>query len=236
MLFAKDYVRFRLTGALGVEISDLSSGGLLDHRTGAPALGLLADMGLPSAAPLLSDVAVHRSTDVAGTLTTDAAEALGLRAGIPTAAGTMDGLALMIGSGVHATGQLSVIAGTWGINQVAGIRPVTDRSTFQSLRCLDDGRFLIVESTPNSMSNLDWLLNAFGHVAVPDGESPYTCRTDWPRAPSSGPTTRSRSFRMSTARRAIRPVPEPCSGSAPASGRLSSCGRSMRASCSTIER
>jgi len=73
----------------------------------------------------------------------------------------MDGLALLVGSGVHQVGELSVVGGTWGINQTLADNHVTDRSVFQSLPSHRPGQQLIVESTPNAMSNFEWYVQQF---------------------------------------------------------------------------
>ena len=87
-----------------------------------------------------------------------AAQQTGLPQGIPVAAGTLDGLAGMLGSGVTELHHLSIMSGTWGIQQVFSTDKDPTGELFQSLAPLGSDRFLLVESSPNSMSNFDWFL------------------------------------------------------------------------------
>jgi len=170
LLQSKDYIRFKLTGSLHNELTDLASGGLLDAQSDTPAYELFETLGLPEVSSLLPPDAILEPHAVAGMITADAAAETGLREGTPVAAGSMDGLAVLHGSGVSDRGRPSVIGGTWGINQVLAAEHVTDRSVFQSLRGLDDDKKVVVESTPNSMSNFEWYAQNFVKI---DGDDLY---------------------------------------------------------------
>ena len=111
----KDWLRLRLTGEAATEPSDASAtllydlegGGWSDEITGA--LGLRRDW----LAPLVGSHAV------AGTLTREAAEHLGLPEGLPVAAGAADTAAAILGAGLPpGTPQLTV--GTGG--QIVALR------------------------------------------------------------------------------------------------------------------
>lgn len=167
LLSSKDILRSRLTGTLTTERTDLGSGGLYDPMAARPAYELFEAVGLPQVSELIPEEAVVRSEDIAGTLTPEAAEALGLSVGIPVVAGVTDNLAVLIGSGVTDSTRVSVIGGTWGINQTLSPAHVTDRSIFQSIPTHLDDFHLLVESTPNSMSNYDWYVRSL--LALPDG-------------------------------------------------------------------
>lgn len=110
VILPKDYVRFRLTGNIATDISDAASTGLFDihHRQWATeiiqAVGLPADI-LP---PILD------STDLAGSLTHQAAEALGVSPGLPVVAGCADQPAQAIGNGLIQPGKASVTIGSGG--------------------------------------------------------------------------------------------------------------------------
>lgn len=110
VLMPKDYVRYRLTGERATDITDAAATGLLDVVQGAWAAALLSRTGLPAdiLPPILG------SADVAGTLQREAAEALGLPAGIPVAAGCADQPAQAIGNGLITPGKASVTTGSGG--------------------------------------------------------------------------------------------------------------------------
>lgn len=167
ILNAKDMLRSFLTHSAWNERSDLGSDGLFNPALGRPAHELFSLVGLGEISELLPDEAIAHPTDIVGELTSWASGELGLRVGIPVVSGVTDNLAVMIGSGVYNSDQISVVGGTWGINQVLSKTHVLDRSVFQSIPTHLDDWQLIVESTPNSMSNFDWYVN--NSVDVPVG-------------------------------------------------------------------
>ncbi|MET8507482.1 xylulokinase [Streptomyces sp. NPDC004787] len=98
-----DFLTERLTGAAVTDPGDASGTGWYDPAKGDYDPGILALLGLDPA--LLPAVAPTGGTR-AGTLTRAAAEALGLPAGIPVAAGTGDNMAAAVGLGLGAAGLL----------------------------------------------------------------------------------------------------------------------------------
>lgn len=158
VLSVKDVVASFLTGQLWSERTDLGSGGLFNSLKNRPAYELFEHVGLPEMIDLIPEGGIAKPHEVIGHLTASTSELTGLPVGIPVVAGTTDNLAVVIGSGISDANQLSVVGGTWGLNQVLSSSPVTDRSVFQSIPSHIDDLFLLVESTPNSMSNFDWYL------------------------------------------------------------------------------
>jgi xylulokinase len=91
----KEAIAARLTGAFVTEPSDASGTNLYDLHTGAWSEAIL------EAAQLDPErlAAVGRSIDIAGTITAEAAEALGLPAGTPVVIGGGDGACAGVGAG-----------------------------------------------------------------------------------------------------------------------------------------
>lgn len=100
MLNAKDYLTFRLTGRMVAEPTDASSTNLYDLVAGDWSDDLLKAAGLERS--LLPEIVP--STAIVGELVRDAAEAIGLRPGIPVAAGAGDGMCAGVGAGSVAPG------------------------------------------------------------------------------------------------------------------------------------
>ena len=104
----KDWLRLRLTGEAASEPSDASATLLYDlvsDRWSYPvveALGLRADLLAPLAL----------SGEAAGELIPSAAEEIGLRAGLPVAAGAADTAAAMLGCGLLGPGPVQLTVGT----------------------------------------------------------------------------------------------------------------------------
>ena len=110
-LFCKDYLRFRLTGEIGLEISDMSSAGLVDQRFRRWTPAALKPFGLERHARLFGDGA--EPLTIAGAITPQGAAETGLAVGTPVSAGYADGPAMALGLGAVDESLISVIAGTW---------------------------------------------------------------------------------------------------------------------------
>jgi len=95
MLHAKDWLNFKLTGAIATEYSDASGTNLLDLAA------LRWSEKLVSAARIDGEKLpeLKKSTDVVGELSREAASALGLAPGIPVVAGGGDGVCAGVGVG-----------------------------------------------------------------------------------------------------------------------------------------
>ena len=120
-LFAKDWIRFRLTGELATDGSDASHApGDAVRRTYSKEI--LADWGLAELASLLPPVLPSEA--VAGTVTVEAAAATGLPAGTPVVTGLADVSSILVGGGVVAAGQASTILGSACLNSVVTDQPV----------------------------------------------------------------------------------------------------------------
>jgi L-xylulokinase len=158
VLLCKDFVVGRLTGARVTDTSDMTGCGLVEIASRRYSAELLVEYGLDDAMPMLPDLL--ESADIAGTVTSEVAQATGLAAGTPVVAGLFDVVASALGSGVEATGSASIIAGSWSINQVVCDSPVRDPSVFM-LSTFDRERWLAIESSATSAANLEWLVHQF---------------------------------------------------------------------------
>jgi xylulokinase len=110
VLLPKDYVRFRLTGELGTDMTDASSSLLLDvgRRIWSGELIRLVDISLEQLPPL------HESQNVVGSVTAAAAKELGLTERTPVVAGGGDQSMAAIGNGVVQEGTALSTIGTGG--------------------------------------------------------------------------------------------------------------------------
>ncbi len=95
MLNAKDYLTFRLTGRMIAEPTDASSTNLYDLVAGTWSDQLIKAAGLER--EMMPEIIP--SIGIVGELTSEAAKAMGLRAGIPVAAGAGDGICAGVGAG-----------------------------------------------------------------------------------------------------------------------------------------
>ncbi len=79
-----------------------------------------------------------------------------------------------LASGLVDESQLSLIAGTWGINQYISTRPV-EQGVFMTSCYAIPRHYLMLEGSPTSASNLEWFVNEFfaveGEQAMQRGQS-----------------------------------------------------------------
>jgi len=111
VILAKDYIRYRLTGNLGAEVTDASSTLLLDMKRRCWSEELLNILSL---LPKILPEEVHESREVAGYLLAKAARDTGLIEGIPVVYGGGDQSMQAVGNGVIRPGILSSTIGTGG--------------------------------------------------------------------------------------------------------------------------
>lgn len=111
-LHAKEYVLYRLTGALATDPTDQCLGGAFDLHAGQHSAAVLDCAGLsPDLFPDMIE-----STKIAGTITRDIAEATGLKEGTPVAVGAGDGPCAAAGSAALTEGDAYFYLGSalWG--------------------------------------------------------------------------------------------------------------------------
>ncbi len=117
----KDYIRYRLTNELAIDVSDASGTGFFNTRKRCWSDELIAIAGLDrSLFP-----ACLESTDLAGSVTREAASLTGLPEGLPVYAGGGDAVIQTTGAGLIAPGILGVVIGTAG-NVSMGLTGYTD--------------------------------------------------------------------------------------------------------------
>ncbi|MGI8679953.1 MAG: FGGY-family carbohydrate kinase [Jatrophihabitans sp.] len=158
MLFAKDWIRYRLTGEIGTDFTDASST-VFDIRARGWSPRALQLEGLAELSHLLPPVGA--STEVIGAVLPGAAAATGLPTGTPVVRGAHDVDAAAAGMGAIADGATSVVMGTFSINQIVAGQPAVD-PRWQARCFLTDDQWLHMSTSPSSASNLDWVLREFG--------------------------------------------------------------------------
>lgn len=158
VLCAKDVIAHFLCGAISADYSDAAGAGLIDYRLRNYSPALMALYEIEDALTLLPPL--RESCDVVGHVTEQAARLTGLPAGIPVVAGIFDVVASAIGSGVVQTGEASIVAGTWSINQVVVDKPDYLRPVFMN-SIIENDRFMAIEASATSAANLDWFLREF---------------------------------------------------------------------------
>lgn len=178
VLSAKDYIRFRLTGEAKMEVTDSCGVGMANVVTKEPDEDLLAFYGISRWGAKIPEFC--GPTDIAGYITPEAAELTGLKAGTPVAGGVMDVVAGALAAGLVEENELTVITGTWSINEVLSKTPNVgaEGEVWLTVPYPVEDTYLFLDASPNGVSNLDWYINqvirkalaAFGHEDVSDAD------------------------------------------------------------------
>ncbi len=157
---SKDYVVGRMVGAFETtDLSDASHASWIDITERAYARDMLRELGIaPGKFPEL-----HAGTDVVGSLTGSAAQALGLPSGIPVVAGGGDGACATAGAGAVNTGDVYCCIGTtaWIASTVS--EPLIDPQ--QRVFCISalDGERIAVHGTIQAAGrSVDWVMDLLG--------------------------------------------------------------------------
>lgn len=124
LLLPKDYIRYRLTGVMAMEISDAAGTCLLDVKHGVWSQEVLHALELD---PSLLPPVVPADT-VSGTITNEVASLTGLVADIPVAGGGADNACGAVGNGVVVPGLTLVSIGTSGVVLAHAETPQVDTS------------------------------------------------------------------------------------------------------------
>lgn len=159
VLMAKDYTRFRLTGRIEAELTDMSGTSLMSVRDGSYDTSILEAFGIAEMRDLLPPLV--RTADLCGEVTTEAAAATGLEAETPVAGGLFDIDACALASGIVDESKMSLVSGTWGCNQYIAKTPLIDKDLFMTSCYSMPGYYLMLEGSPTSASNLEWFVTSF---------------------------------------------------------------------------
>ena len=156
-----DYLDLWLTGTFATEAGDASGTAYLDVRTrtyARNALGAIDDArDWDAALPPVLDAGA-----VLGTLRPEAAEALGLRAGIPVSVGGGDNMCAAIGVGAVVPGVAVMSLGTSGTVFGHATAPAIDPLREVSAFCDSTGGWLPLACVLNCTLPLEWARDLFG--------------------------------------------------------------------------
>ena len=163
ILLPKDYVRFRMTGEYVTDVSDASGTLLLDVANRRWSRELLSTLGIdPALLPRCGE-----STDVTGTLTADAAKALGLAEGTPVVGGAADNAAAAVGNGVVTAGTVAASLGTSGVMFAHSDAPALDPLGRVHTMChAVPGKWCVFGCMLSAGGSFQWLRNQLGQAEV----------------------------------------------------------------------
>jgi len=157
ILMVKDYIKYRLTGEITADYTDMSATSLMDVRNRCYSRELMALYDLSEVYEALPPL--KHGSEVIGQVTSAAAQETGLAAGTPVVGGLFDVDASAIGAGAINVNQACLVMGSWSINQVITTDPIVDPSLFMTTLFAIPGLFLTIEGSATSATNLEWFVN-----------------------------------------------------------------------------
>ncbi len=177
MCLPHDYLNLWLTGEFITEAGDASGTAYFDVRARRYSEAVLAAIDatrdwtrtLPPIAPSLS---------VVGTLGREAAESLGLEAGVPVSAGAGDNMSAAIGCDALVEGPVAVSLGTSGTAFAYRAEPAVDPLGEAAAFCDSTGGWLPLACTLNCTGATEWVRQLFAmdhadvDAAVASGGAP----------------------------------------------------------------
>ena len=174
ILLPKDYVRYKLTGEYGCEMSDASGTNLLDVPARCWSSEILEKLSIDE--KLMPPL--FESSDAAGKITAEAAAATGLCEGTVVAAGAGDNAAAAVGTGVVVEGRAFTTIGTSGVvfahSDSVQIDPAGRVHTFCAAV---PGAYTVMSCTLSAGLSLKWFRDTFCkaeiQAAAEMGVDPY---------------------------------------------------------------
>lgn len=152
LLWAKDWLRFRLTGEIGADESDASYVPF-DIRRRAWSDELLDLAGVRSCRPLFPELLDPRHL---APLTQEGSEMTGLRPGTPVAVGATDIVAGVAGAGATAPGRAVTLFGTSANSTVITAEPVFEPAGVGIMAAAPLGRYARTMVNTSGSATLDW--------------------------------------------------------------------------------
>lgn len=161
ILMAHDYIRFRLTGEVHAELTNMSESNFFNANTGDYDPELLAVFGVDEVFSALP--AIIKPDQLAGYVTEKVASEIGLEAGTPVFGGLFDVVSTAICSGIDAAANsLNYVMGTWAVT--SGVADEITRLEHRYVygHYVVDGQYIIHEASPTSAGNYEWFVDYLG--------------------------------------------------------------------------
>jgi len=158
ILLPKDYIAYKLTGSISIDLASACATQLVDISTGQWSSELLKTLKIPL--EILPEIC--SPTDILGDIKSEVAKEVGLTKNIPVVAGAGDTTVSALGSKVVAPGNASVNIGTASDVMVCVASPVFDQKMRIGyyIHCVP-GRFLSIMGANTSGISLRWFRDHF---------------------------------------------------------------------------
>jgi len=167
ILMAHDWIRYKMTGQLNAEVTNISGSNLFNVRREEYDRNLFALFGIDEMADCVAPT-IDSAQSSAGISKSAAAET-GLQEGTPVFGGFFDVVSAAVCSGLSDETRINVTMGTWTI--VTWVDNKISESSYPYTwgRYCIPGKYFVHEGSPTSASNLEWFVRNF----MADKSNPY---------------------------------------------------------------
>ena len=163
-----DWIAYRLTGRLTLNLNTAAQRWFYHAPSGGWPLDFFAEIGLPDLAEKFPALLLPLGAGV-GELSAEAAHALGLRPGMPVAAGGGDAFVGLLGQGVTQPGDLGVVMGSSNVLSALSGEELHFPGVFGSFPdAVIPGLNLVEGGQVSTGSILSWFKRNFGAGAAAD--------------------------------------------------------------------
>ncbi len=160
----KDFINFKLTGAVATDYSEASGSFLMDANTRTWSEELAAMLGID----IEKLPEIYPASEVVGRVTAEAASLTGLAEGTPVVAGGGDMLCMLLAAGITRPGRASDVTGSSGIFSVYTETPVLDER-LMNLHHVMPG-WIPFGITDSGGASLKWFRDAFCQAEIAEAQ------------------------------------------------------------------
>ncbi len=169
VLMSHDYLRYRLTGEVAAELTNMSESNLFNAITGEYDKALLRIFGIEELWDALPPIV--KPQEQAGKITAAIAKETGLAEGTPVFGGLFDVVSTAICSGINSSeDSLNYVMGTWAVTSGISNHVTRERHNFVYGHYAIDDEYIIHEASPTSAGNYEWFADYLGDNGELDHE------------------------------------------------------------------
>jgi len=168
LVLVKDYIRYRLTGELKMELSDAAGTLLLNVKQQQWSKVTMEKLNLPM--EILPELV--GSSEIAGRISPQAAELTGLSVGIPVVGGGADNACGAVGAGIVSAGRAMISLGTSGVMLAhLDVPKLPNGGTIHMFNHAVKDRFYMMGVILSAGLSLRWFRDHFGQMESVVAES-----------------------------------------------------------------
>ncbi|WP_186171827.1 FGGY-family carbohydrate kinase [Vibrio chagasii] len=161
VMMSHDYLRYRLTGEVAAELTNISESNFFNSITGEYDKALLKTFGIEEIWGALPPVV--KPQQQAGKITAAVATETGLALGTPVFGGLFDVVSTAICSGINSSEDtLNYVMGTWAVTSGISKQVTQETHNFVYGHYAVDGEYIIHEASPTSAGNYEWFSDYLG--------------------------------------------------------------------------